>query len=238
MSTLARPSAPAATPLPTPPLQSGDRLTADEFERRYDAMPDVKKAELIEGVVFMPSPVTHRFHGNPHFNVIGWLFHYAAFTPGVEGGDNSTLRLALDSDPQPDAYLIILPSHGGQVRIDADGYIVGAPELIAEVAASSASIDLNAKLNAYRQNGVREYVVWRVYEAAIDWFVLRDGAFVPQPIGADGLYRSEILPGLWLDPAALMRGDLPAVLQRVQQGTASPEHAAFVTRLQAAAAGS
>jgi Uma2 family endonuclease len=151
------PSAPAQ-PV-TPPLQNGDRLTRIEFERRYAAMPDAKKAELIEGTVYMPSPVTHSYHGNPHFNLIGWLAGYAASTPGVEGGDNSTLRLDMDNEPQPDTYLIILPQHGGQVRINSDGYIVGAPELVAEVSASSVSIDLHAKLGAYRRNGVREYIV-------------------------------------------------------------------------------
>jgi hypothetical protein len=214
-----------------PPLQSGDRMTRPEFERRYAALPDVKKAELIEGVVYMPSPVTHEFHAAPHFDLITWLGVYRAATPGVRGGDNGTLRLDLDNGPQPDAYLIILPSHGGQARIDADGYLVGAPELIAEVAASSVSIALNAKLTAYRRNGAREYIVWRVYDQAIDWFVLSNGAFLLQPLGPDGLYRSEVLPGLWLDPAALLRGDLPTVLQRLQQGTATPEHAAFVARL-------
>src|SRR5688572_23516393 len=118
----------------TPPLQNGDRLTRAEFERRYDATPNLKKAELIEGVGYMPPPVSHSAHSNPHFNVIGWLGQYAAATPGIVGGDNGSLRLDLDNMPQPDAYLMILPARGGQARIDADGYVEGAPELIAEVA--------------------------------------------------------------------------------------------------------
>jgi len=224
---------PTAAPLPL--LQNGDRLTRIEFERRYEAMPQVNKAQLIEGVVFMPSPVTHTHHGNPHFNLIGWLSGYTMHTPGVEGGDNSTLRLDLDNAPQPDAYLIILPTHGGQVRIDAEGYIVGAPELIAEVSATSVSMDLHGKLNAYRRNGVKEYVVWRVLERAIDWFVLRAGRFDPLPmIGAH--YHSEIFPGLRLDPDALINGDMVRVSQVLQMGLATPEHAAFVTQLQQAAA--
>src|SRR5919198_703259 len=109
-----------------PPLENGDTLTRAEFERRYDAMPHLKKAELIEGIVYMPSPANHADHGNPHFNVIGWLAQYAAFTPGVQGGDNSSLRMELDSEPQPDAFLMLLPTHGGQSGIDGQGYVTGA----------------------------------------------------------------------------------------------------------------
>jgi Uma2 family endonuclease len=235
MSTLAKPPVPTAAAAPTPPLHSGDHLTAEEFERRYDAMPDLKKAELIDGVVYMPPAVTFEDHAGPHFDLISWLGLYRFVTPGVRGGDNGTLRLDVGSRPQPDAFLIILPTHGGQVRIDADGYIVGAPELVAEVAATNANYDLHDKLNAYQRNGVREYVVWRVFDRAIDWFVLRGVRYDRLPPGPDGLFRSEVLPGLWLDPAALIGGDMPAVARAAQHGTASPEHAAFVARLHAAA---
>lgn len=223
-------SATSVSPKPEkiPPLQNGDRLTRPEFERRYEAMPHCKKAELIEGVVYMPSPVCDEDHGHPHFNVIGWLAQYAAFTPGVRGGDNSSLRLDLDNEPQPDAFLRLLPTHGGQCEIDPDGYVAGAPELIAEVAASSASYDLGTKLNAYRRNGVREYVVWRVLDGAIDWFILRGGAYERLAADAGGIYRSEVFPGLWLDTAALLRDDLAGVLRALQEGMASPEHTAFV----------
>ncbi len=236
MTTISTQGMPEATPPPRiPPLQNGDRLTRDEFERRYTAMPNVKKAELIEGVVYMPSPVSNA-HAGPHFNLNGWLFLYSMFTPGITGGDNGTLRLDLDNEPQPDGFLRILESHGGQACVDADGYVTGAPELVDEVAVSSVSIDLHAKLNVYRRNGVQEYVVWRVDDGAIDWFVLRKGQYDRLPQGADGIYRSEVLPGLWLDPAALIRGDLQTVFQVVQQGIASSEHVAFVARLQQAAA--
>ena len=236
MSTLAhRATAPKVGAEQIPPLQNGDRLTAGEFERRYDAMPDLHNAQLIEGVVHMPSPVSYRGHCNPHFNLIGWLSLYTTGTPGVEGGDNGTLRLDLDNAPQPDAFLIVLPSHGGQARIDADDYIVGAPELVAEVSATTASIDFHSKLNAYRRNGVREYIVWRVFDRTIDWFILREGRYDPLAPAGDLLYRSEACPGLWLDPAALIRGDMPAVARAAQLGLASAEHAAFVERLQAAA---
>jgi hypothetical protein len=218
-----------------PPLHSGDRLTRAEFERRYEAMPHLKKAELLEGVVYLPSPVTEGFHARPHFDVILWLGLYRLHTPGLVGGDNGTLRLDLDNEPQPDAYLRILESHGGQSRISADNYVEGAPEHVAEVAYSSVSYDLNIKLHVYRRNGVREYVVWRTYDRAIDWFVLREGEFDRLAPGNDGIYRSEVLPGLWLDPQAMLAGDLGRVASVVQQGLATPEHAAFVARLQQAA---
>jgi len=213
-----------------PPLEPGDRLTRDEFERRYEAMPELNKAELIEGVVYMPSPVTQQEHGGPHFDLVGWLGFYRAATPGVEGGDNSTLRLDLDNEPQPDAFLRILPECGGQSR-NSGKYVAGAPELIAEVAASSASYDLHDKLQAYRRNGVPEYVVWRVWDRAIDWFVLRDDQYERLPVNAAGHYCSAVFPGLWLDPAALVRGDLAQVIAVLQQGLATKEHAEFVNRL-------
>ena len=228
-STLAMP--PVALEHGVPPLENGDRLTRAEFERRYAAMPHLKKAELIEGVVYVPSPVRYRHHGAPHALLIGWLVQYAAGTPGVGVSDNSTVRLDLDNEPQPDALLLIEPACGGQTHFSSDDYIEGSPELVAEVASSSVSYDLHAKLHAYRRNGVREYIVWRVLEQAIDWFVLRAGQYAPLPVDANGLLRSEVFPGLWLDPGALLRGDLATVLAIVQQGLASPEHATFVTRL-------
>jgi hypothetical protein len=237
MSTLAHPGAsPKVEAERIPPLYNGDRLTAEEFERRYAAMPDLHKAQLIEGVVYMPSPVTHRYHGNPHFNLIGWLSMYTSLTMGVEGGDNGTLRLDLDNAPQPDAYLIVMPSHGGQAQIDEEGYIVGAPELVAEVSATTASIDLHPKLEAYRRNGAREYVVWRVFDREIDWFVLRNGQYDRLALSPDGYFKSEILPGLWLDPDALIRGDMAAVARVAQLGLAAPEHTEFMAKLSQAAA--
>jgi Uma2 family endonuclease len=212
-----------------PPLRNGDRLTRDEFERRYEAMPHVHKAELIEGVVHLPSPVSAEEHGEPHFDLNGWLCLYRAHTPHVRGGDNSTLRLDLDNEPQPDGYLRLLPECGGQAQL-VDGYVTGAPELIVEIAASSVSYDLHDKLNAYRRNAVREYLVWRVWDAAVDWFILRGGRFELLPL-VEGIYKSEIFPGLWLEPAAVLRGDLLRAFQVLQQGLSSPEHAAFVARL-------
>jgi Uma2 family endonuclease len=215
----------------TPELENGDHLTRDEFERRYDAMPDLKKAELIEGVVYMPSPVRHRRHSQPHTRLGWWLTHYEVATPGVEAGDNGSIRLDLDNMPQPDAYLFILPESGGQARISSDDYIEGAPELVAEVSSSSASYDLHEKRSVYRRSGVREYIVWRVLDRHVDWFVLHHGQYELMSLPADGILRSTVFPGLWLDPAALLAGDLAKVLAVVQQGLQSAEHAEFGNRL-------
>lgn len=237
MSTITTSASASPPPSRIPPLQNGDRLTRDEFERRWDVMPDLKKAELIEGVVYMPPAVSHDWHSAPHFDLIGWLSWYRTVTPGVRGGDNGSIRLDLDNMPQPDAYLIVLPTHGGQVKISGDGYVEGAPEFVAEVAASSVSYDLHVKLKVYRRNGVREYVVWRVYDGVIDWFTLRGDHYEPVDAGTDGIFRSVVLPGLWLDAAALMRGDMMTVSTAARQGLAAPEHAAFAAELQRRAAG-
>jgi hypothetical protein len=217
----------------TPPLVAGDRLTAAEFERRYRAMPHVTKAELIEGVVYMPSPVSTEDHAEPHAHLMGWLVFYKAYTPGVQCGDNATLRLDLDNRPQPDAFLRIRPEHGGHSQT-AEGYVVGGPELTAEVTASSASYDLHDKLNAFRRNGVQEYIVWRVLDREIDWFRLVESRYERLSPSPSGRLESLVFPGLWLDAAALLAGDMARVLEMLQQGIHSPEHAAFVAKLAAA----
>jgi hypothetical protein len=221
----------AVPPTLVPPLEDGQRLSREEFERRYDAMPGLKKAELIEGVVHVPPPVSFGGHAELHFSFVTWLGVYKAATPGVRGGDNSTIRLDLNNEPQPDACLLIDPGRGGNARIDADDYISGAPELVAEISRSSIHRDLGSRMTAYQRNGVREYVVWRVEDGRIDWYVLREGQFVRLIPDAAGILRSEVFPGLWLDPAALIADNLPHALVVLQQGIASPEHAAFVARL-------
>lgn len=213
-----------------PALEPGDRLTRDEFERRYEAMPDLKKAELIEGVVYMPSPVRIRRHGQPHFQLITWLGYYATALPFVIGGDNTTARLDLDNEPQPDGLLMIDPDCGGQATISEDDYVESAPEWVGEVSGSSVSFDLHTKLTVYRRNGVREYLVWRVLDKQIDWFAMRSGEFEPLAADQAGILRSEVFPGLWLDAAALIRGDMLQVQAVLQQGLASPEHEAFARR--------
>jgi hypothetical protein len=221
-----------ARPAAIPPLEPGDHLPRDEFERRYNAMPHVKKAELIEGVVYMASAVRLRHHGVPHMNLSIWLGNYKVSTPGTEASDNTTVRLDLDNEPQPDAMMVILPECGGQSKITDDDYIEGGPELSAEIAASTVSIDLHEKFRVCRRNGVREYIVWRVDDEAIDWFVLRGGQYDRLRHDAAGILKSEVFPGLWLDPAAMVRLDMATVLQVLQQGLAHADHAAFVRRLQ------
>ena len=216
-----------------PPLENGDRLTRAEFERRYEAMPGLKKAELIEGVVYVPSPVRYTQHGQPDFTIAGLLATYQLATPGTGGATNTTLRLDLDNEPQPDVLLRI--ERGGTSRVDADGYLEGAPELAVEVTASSASYDLHDKLRAYRRNGVQEYLVWRVLDGNLDWLVLREGVYERLEPDSEGVVRSEAFPGLWLAVPSLLAGNVAAVLTTLQAGLASPEHAAFVERLRAAA---
>lgn len=215
-----------------PPLENADRLTRAEFERRYRAMPQLKKAELIEGVVHMPSPVRHVQHGGPHLELNGWLWTYQAATPGIEGSSDATLRLDLDNELQPDGMLFIRPECGGRVRVDSDGYLSGNPELIGEVSSSSASIDVGTKLQVYRRNQVQEYVVWRVLDEAVDWFVFREGNYERASASSDGILKSEVFPGLWLDAAALIRRDRARVLEVLHAGLASQEHKDFIARLQ------
>lgn len=215
-------------------LNQGDKLGRAEFERRYDRMPGVKKAELIEGVVQMPSPVRWRQHAVPHAELMGWLGFYRTYTAGVQAGNNGSLRLDLDNEPQPDAALIVASANGGQTLLSDDDFIVGAPELVAEISSSAASIDLNGKLRVYRRNQVRECLVWRVLDRAVDWFVTRGGEFQLLSPDAEGIVRSEAFPGLWLDPQALVEGEMPRVLEVLQRGIACDEHQQFVESLRRA----
>lgn len=222
---------PRSIPLQIPPLENGDRLNRYEFERRYNAMPHLKKAELIEGVVYMPAALRFRSHGKPHGNLTGWLWTYTVATPGLELGVEPTVRLDLDNDPQPDAILMIEERCGGQAHLSDDDYIEGAPELVAEIAASSASIDLGDKLRAYRRNGVKEYIVWQVFDRRFDWFYLQNGEYVSLPVEENGLVRSRIFPGLWLTVDDLLAGNMTQVLAVLQSGLASEEHTDFVKQL-------
>jgi Uma2 family endonuclease len=231
MSNASKSIRPRPDPAELPPLEPGDRLDRDEFERRYEAMPNLKKAERIEGEVIMPSPVRLRQHGAPHADVITWLGVYRAHTPGVRVADNTSIRLDVDNDPQPDATLFILPECGGQAQIDTDDFIIGSPEMLCEIAASTASIDLNKKRRVYQRNGVREYIVWRVLDDAIDWFILLGADYTRNPPDASAVYRSVCFPGLWLDTGAMVTGDMLAVLRALEQGTSSLDHAEFVKRL-------
>jgi Uma2 family endonuclease len=227
------PQHPTPSDLPSyiPPLESGDRLISPEFERRYNTMPNIKKAELIEGVVYVASPLRFEPHAEPHGNLMGWLWSYKVATPGVRLGDNATVRLDLDNEPQPDAILLIDSACGGQSYLGADGYVEGAPELVAEVAASSATKDLYDKKRAYRRNGIQEYIVWQVFESTVSWFSLQDGEYVALIGDTAGIIQSQVFPGLWLDVSGLVTGNMPQVLAVLQQGLSSVEHQNFVQKL-------
>lgn len=219
-----------------PKLASGDRLSRDEFERRYAAMPHVKKAELIDGEVYMPPAVTID-HAEPHAILIGCFIQYWFATLEVTVGDNATVRLDDRTEPQPDVSMFVRPEFGGRVAF-VDSYIDGAPDLVAEIATTTASIDLNRKMLAYQRNGVTEYIVWRTHDEAIDWFLLRDGLFVRQQPDEHGIHKSVAFPGLWLNATALLAPDMSAVLQTLMQGIASQEHAEFVEGLRSRTAAS
>ena len=219
------------SPLTVPPLENGDRLTRPEFDRRYSATPHPKKAELIEGVVYMAAALRFRSHAEPHSNLLVWLGNYKVATPGLALGIEPTVRLDLDNEPQPDAVLLIEETFGGRSRLSDDDYVEGPPELVAEIAASSASIDLGDKKRAYRRNGIQEYIVWQVFEQKLDWFSLQDGEYVSLPVDADGIVRSRVFPGLWLAIDSMLAGDMARVLTVLQAGLAAPEQAAFVAQL-------
>lgn len=213
-----------------PPLENGERLDQKTFHTRYEAMAEHVRAELIGGIVYLPSPLKpHR--GGMHMRVNHWLVEYRDATPGVEAYDNTTAILGEESEPQPDAYMIIAPEKGGQTRLNDQEYLEGPPELIVEVALSSEDIDLHAKKKDYEKAGVREYIVIALRQHQVFWFISRHGRFEDLACGADGAFRSEVFPGLWLDPAALLRLDAARIREVLQQGLASPEHAAFVARL-------
>jgi Uma2 family endonuclease len=212
-----------------PPLENGDRLTRDQFEYYYNQMPDEKKAELIQGIVYMPAALRYKQHGRPHSHMMTWLGNYEALTPGVECADNVTVRLDENTVPQPDALLRI--TDHGQSTISEDDYIEGSPELIVEIAASTVSIDLHDKLKVYCRNQVQEYLVWRVYDQEFDWFRWRDGEYIKLIPDATGIIQSEIYPGLWLDVNALLAGNLAQVLTVLQTGMKTSEHQIFVEQL-------
>ena len=216
-----------------PPLHAGDHLSRAEFERRYELHPEIHKAELIEGVVYMPPPVQYTQHSRPHADIVGWLGLYHAATPGVTGADSASVRLDHEIMVQPDALLRLDAVLGGHSFVTDDDYLAGPPELIVEIAASSVSYDLAVKRRVYARNGVQEYLAAQAYEQRVDWFVLREGVYEALQPDSDGILRSEVFPGLWLPMDALWAGDLAAMIAVLQQGLASAEHAAFVADLQA-----
>ena len=214
-----------------PPLKHGERLTREEFERRYEAMPHLKKAELIEEVVYMPSPVRIDFHGRPHAQIMAWLGAYWIATPGVDLADNTTVYLDSNNEHQPDALLRIEPAQGGRSRIIDEGYVEGAPELIVEIAGTSADYDLQEKLEVYRRCGVQEYIVWQTQDGRLDWFQLVNEEYVVLVPNAEEVIESQVFPGLRLAVVALIEGDRAKVSSELQAGLQTTTHTAFVERL-------
>jgi Uma2 family endonuclease len=213
-----------------PLLVHGQMLTRDEFLRRWEAMPDLKRAELIKGVVRMPSPVSTD-HGDQDFDIGGWLWYYATQTPGTQGNKASTI-LMLGDAPQPDSHLRIVGKAGGRSKRKGK-YLEGALELIAEVSRSSADYDLDDKLELYQKAGVLEYLVILVQEQEIRWFYRLGKTLRLMPAPADGVWKSRVFPGLWLEGSALLGGNTPKVLATLQEGLQSSEHAAFAAKLAA-----
>ena len=212
-------------------LEAGDHLDQALFHKLYKAMPSGFRAELIGGIVIVPSPLSLD-HGAYHALVTTWLGYYWIATPGTQALDNATAILSDTSEPQPDATLIIDPAYGGQTYISEDGYATGPPELIVEVASSSASIDLHAKLRDYEQAGVLEYGVVVIRQGHVRWFTLQDGLYQERSPDADGIIQSTVFPGLWLHTTALLQLDGLAVMETLQQGMATPAYAAFRQQLQ------
>jgi Uma2 family endonuclease len=232
-STLAKPAnttAVEANGRQVPPLESGDHLSRAEFERRYRAHPEIKKAELVEGVVYVSSPVSFQ-HAEPHARVITWLGVYQSGAPGIRMADNATLLLDLDNEVQPDAMLWLDEMSGGKIHLTEQGYLAGPPELVVEVAASSAASDLYKKRGVYRRNGVQEYLVLLAYEKETIWYGLWEGEYRPFSPDDNGILQSRVFPGLHFHSDHFWAGDLVGLLDTLKQGLATEEHATFVARL-------
>jgi Uma2 family endonuclease len=214
---------------PLPALHNGDHMTQEEFHRRYEQYPEDIKAELIGGIVFMASPL-RRPHGTYHFKLSLVFSLYEAGTPGIEGADNMTTILGKESEPQPDLMLRLLKEYGGQSQYNKDDYLEGAPELVVEIAHSSVAIDMNRKRKDYLAAGVQEYLVLCIEEQQIHWFHFPSKRQLKPD--SNGLWKSRVFPGLWLDGPALLARDSARLMAAVQQGLATPEHAAFVRKLE------
>lgn len=214
-----------------PSLDNGDYLTREEFMRRYEARPDIRKAELIDNTVYLMASPVRESHSAPEALFAYLLTTYAWATPHVAARPNATVFLAKGSAAQPDWYLRIERAAGGQSFLDDDDYMAAAPELVVEVAASTISFDLHGKKDAYEKAGVREYMVWEALDHRLNCFVLANGRFEPAAADAAGIYKSRVFPGLWLDVRGFESGNQNAIKDTLAKGLASPEHATFVAEL-------
>ena len=212
------------------PLRNGEHLSREEFERRWEATPSLRRAELIEGIVFMPPPISAT-HSDSHGDLYHWLALYADATPGVKSSITPSLRLDNRNEYQPDCVLRIIGSDFGRSRVSSDDYLEGTPELVAEIAVSSADYDAHEKRAVYERLGIQEYLLWEVMDAHIEWCELERGKYVPLHPRKDGVHCSRAFPGLWLDLRALVRGQKNRVTKVLDRGLKSAEHAAFVRKL-------
>ncbi len=210
-------------------LHSGDRMSQAEFHHLYSRMPDSFQAELIGGIVYVASPLKLR-HGTNHLPLGSLFFLYEGRTPGVQSGDNATILLGDEGEPQPDLFLRILPEFGGCSSTSEDDFVLGGPELVAEIAFSSYSIDFHAKRDDYARYGVQEYLVVNLRDQRLHRIdLITNTELPPDP---DGVHRMSTFPGLWIDCAALLSRESTRMIEVLEQGLASPEHAEFVSHLE------
>lgn len=214
-----------------PRLENGDRLTREEFHRRYEAMPENVRAELIKGIVYMASPVRADNHGRPHAKIMSILGSYQLTLANLELLDNATYLARHDYEPQPDVVLRIEEDHGGRSWINESGYLEGSPELIVEISSTSVSYDLHEKLELYEEKGIQEYIVWRVLDEQIDWFSLENGKYKKMSGDENGIMESKVFPGLTLNVNALLDDDMKSVLATLQTGLASEAYKEFAASL-------
>ncbi len=211
---------PTSASIQVPPLKTGDRLSRNEFERRYEAMPTGKKAELLEGIVYVVSSVRAKYHARPHAVMMHWLGDYWLATPGTDLLDNSTVRMDPHNEPQPDVLLRLESSNS---RIDSDDYVEGSPELVVEISGSTTAWDSSSKFAIYRRNGVQEYLIWKTEAQEILWYSLQAGEYDLLLPDTEGILRSQVFPGLWLDGSALLNSQFSAVMTCGQRGLQTPE---------------
>jgi hypothetical protein len=211
-----------------PPLHAGMKLTRDEFLRRWEMHPEITKAELIRGIVYMPSPVSPE-HGSSESDLGIWIGSYRVATPGTDSAHNTT-SLMLDDAAQPDVHLRIARERGGRSWVEGR-WLHGAPELMTEVCLTSADYDLHVKYDLYEAAGVQEYLAVLLESQEIRWHTLVDGRYQLLPADADRIWRSRVFPGLWLDGRALLRRDMRRLLAVLRSGLRHREHKAFVEQL-------
>ncbi|MFT3878951.1 MAG: Uma2 family endonuclease [Gemmatales bacterium] len=212
-----------------PLLYDGQRLDRETFHRLYEASPELKRVQLIEGIVHMPSPMRFVQHANPQTCINGWLFCYSSQTPGVRNGGSATLKIDTENEFEPDGMLFY---DQGQLVIADDGYLEGVPELVVEVSASTISVDSKEKFRVYEKQGVKEYLLWNTQADTITWFARNKNKFVAMKPNRAGIIQSKTFPGLWLDVAAMLEGDLTQVMKTLNEGLTSGPHVKYVKRFE------